>query len=130
MLFRIIILNSLLMVFVTGCASSKFKQRKEQRDSLVRGQGIYCDMVNGDLFPDVEVQLNIEMAKRCDSNKSFSISGYRAPTSDAVGVVYCCALASANKSDVEVKSPAKKTDENPSEKSEAKSDQKGPGASN
>jgi hypothetical protein len=136
MFLRKIFLGLVAITFVSGCASSKFKQRKEQRDSLVKGQGIYCDMINGDLFPDVEVQLNIEMAKRCDSNKNFSVTSYRAPTSDTVGIVYCCSLASAAnsappvKSEAEVKTPAKKVEIKAEEKPESTPEKQGPDSSN
>jgi hypothetical protein len=107
MIFRSLVLVVIGSLFFAGCASSKFKQRKEQRDALVKNQGIYCDMVNGDVYPDVEIQTNIEMAKRCDANKSFSVTNYRAPTSDTVGLIYCCALSAAGKDDLEIKPPAK-----------------------
>jgi hypothetical protein len=107
MILRSLILLVVGSMFLIGCSSSKYKQRKEQRDTLVKNQGIYCDMVNGDIYPDVEVQTNIEMAKRCEASKSFSITNYRAPTSDTVGIIYCCALSAAGKDDLEVKPTAK-----------------------
>lgn len=35
--------------------------------------------------------MNLEMAKRCDSAKPFSISGYKSPA-EVSGMMYCCSL--------------------------------------
>ncbi len=81
---------SLACLFMTACASGTFKARQEQREKLASSTGMYCDFISGDLFPDLEVELSMSMAKRCDSTKNFSITNYK-NTSDQSGVVYCCA---------------------------------------
>ena len=77
---------------ITGCASSQMKARQQQRDKLAQTSGAYCEFVNGEIYHDVDVQMNIEMAKRCDMDKSFSITSYRTP-SENQGVIYCCAMS-------------------------------------
>jgi hypothetical protein len=76
---------------LTGCASSQIKARKEQREKIAQSSHLYCDFVNGEVFPDVDVELNLEIAKHCENNKNMTITNYRSP-SDAIGIVYCCAL--------------------------------------
>lgn len=89
--FARIILVAISFLYLAGCASAQMKQRKEQRDKVAQASKLYCDFINGDVYPDVDVAMNIEMAKRCDSSKPFSMTNYRSP-SEAVGIVYCCAL--------------------------------------
>lgn len=84
-----------LAVF-SGCASSSMKARKEQREKVAQSSRFYCDFVNGEVYPDVEIALNLEMAKRCDSDKNFSITQYKTP-SENVGMMFCCILASASR---------------------------------
>jgi hypothetical protein len=90
MLNRLVIL-SLAVTILGGCASSQMKTRKEQRDKAAQSSKLYCDFVNGELYPDVEVMLNLEMAKRCDSEKAFSLTNYKT-TNENMGIVFCCAL--------------------------------------
>jgi len=83
---------TLLMVGVgllTACGGAQLRARKEQREKAVQSAHLYCDFINGESFPDVDVALNLEMAKHCDSNKQMTITNYRSP-SDAIGIVYCC----------------------------------------
>lgn len=111
MSFRNILISlSVAATFVvTGCASSQMKQRKEQRDRIVQSAKLYCDFVNGEIYPDVEVQLNLEMAKRCDSSKNFSVTNYKT-SNENVGVLYCCGMSAsatvADKPAVEKETPA------------------------
>lgn len=98
--FQTVAVLGLVGVFMAGCASSQMKARKDQRDKVSQSSKLYCDFVNGDVYPDVEVQLNLEMAKHCDSEKSFTATGYRT-TNENMGIVYCCALH-----DVDAKSAA------------------------
>lgn len=112
-LFKLLSLTVIAAIFFTGCSSAQ-KQRKEQRDKLVQSSKLYCEFINGEVYPDVDVQLNLEMAKRCDSDKSFSISTYRTP-SENQGIVYCCSVKA------EAKAEPVKTDAKAAEKkSEAK----------
>lgn len=80
-----------MFAFAVGCSSGQIKARKEQRDKASQSSKIYCDFVNGELYPDVEVMLNLEMSKRCDSEKSFSISQYKT-SNENNGVLYCCSI--------------------------------------
>jgi hypothetical protein len=86
---------------LTGCASSQIKARKEQREKVSQSSKLYCDFVNGELFPDVDVQLNLEMAKRCDSDRSLTVTSYKT-SNENMGVIYCCALREEIRSDKKV----------------------------
>jgi hypothetical protein len=110
MLKRFIILFSAAAV-LGGCASSQMKARKEQRDRAAQSSGLYCDFVNGELYPDVEVMVNLEMAKRCDKDKAFSLTNYKT-SNENMGIVFCCAIRGENdskdeKDDKEQKSSAR-----------------------
>ena len=95
MLLRLAILLSLSTLFV-GCASGTFKARQEQREKMAANTGMYCEFVSGDLFPDVDVELSMSMAKRCDANKNFSIANYK-NSSDHNGIIYCCSTMSGRR---------------------------------
>lgn len=86
----ILLLSSVALL--SACASGKMKERKDQRDKAAQASKIYCEFINGEVYPDVDVALNLEMAKRCDSDKPFSITQYKTP-SENNGVMYCCSLA-------------------------------------
>lgn len=102
MLLRLALLISFSTLFV-GCASGTFKARQEQREKMAASTGMYCEFVSGDLFPDLDVELSMSMAKRCDSSKNFSITNYK-NSSDHNGVVYCCSTSGKRAS-----APAKKS---------------------
>lgn len=85
------------LLFLTGCASSHHKARLEQREKLAGSSGLYCEWINGDKFSDIEVELNLQMAKRCDAGKPFSLTPYK-NSSDANGILYCCAMAQGSES--------------------------------
>lgn len=91
-MFKSIILIVVTCGFFVGCSSSQIKARKEQRNVAAQQSKIYCDFVNGELYPDVEVMLNLEMAKKCDNEKSMSISSYKT-SNENTGIVFCCAMA-------------------------------------
>lgn len=82
---------------LSACASSHYKARQEQREKLAASSGMYCEWVNGEKHSDVDVELSLEMAKRCDSSKSFSITTYK-NTSDQNGVIYCCVMQNSGSS--------------------------------
>jgi hypothetical protein len=86
------LLGMLALALFAGCASSRVKARKETRDKMLQSVRLYCDFINGDVFSDIEVQLNIEMMKRCDPDKTYSITNYRTPA-ETVGITYCCTMA-------------------------------------
>lgn len=90
-LFTRVLVGIIAVAIFGGCASSQIKARKDQRDKAAQGAKLYCDFVNGELYPDVEVMLNLEMAKRCDSEKAFSITNYKT-SNENMGIVFCCAL--------------------------------------
>ncbi|MGZ3773513.1 MAG: hypothetical protein ACXVCY_10670 [Pseudobdellovibrionaceae bacterium] len=76
-------------LILSGCASGTFKARQEQREKLASSTGMYCEFVSGDLHPDVDVELSMQMAHRCDSGKNFTITNYK-NSSDQTGVIFCC----------------------------------------
>jgi hypothetical protein len=88
MLIKLILLACLLSM--TACSSAR-KARQAEREKAINSTGFVCDFVNGDAYADIEVQLNLEMAKRCDSNKNFSMSYFK-NSADVTGIVYCCSL--------------------------------------
>ena len=96
----------LSFALLAGCASSQIKARKDQREKASQASGMYCDFVNGELYPDVEVQLNLEMAKRCDDDKSYTITNYKT-SNENMGLVYCCSLNKEHSKKPEAQSSAK-----------------------
>lgn len=72
-----------------GCASSQQKARREQREKVVQNSKLYCEFVNGEQYPDMDVALNLQIAQHCDSEKNFSISSYKTP-SEISGMMFCC----------------------------------------
>ncbi len=88
-MFRLLTVGLSSLFLLSACASGTFKARQEQRDKLASAAGLYCEFINGDKHPDVDVELNMQMAKRCDSTSHFSIASYR-NSSDQNGMMYCC----------------------------------------
>ncbi|MCB0371164.1 MAG: hypothetical protein KDD45_17545 [Bdellovibrionales bacterium] len=74
-------------LFVTGCSS--MQKRQEERNRVAQNSGLYCEFVNGDAHNDVDVEVNIQMSKKCDISKQFSMTNYK-NASDIFGIVYCC----------------------------------------
>lgn len=105
---KICLLISLLALVFAGCASGKAQKRIADRERVSSQSKLYCDFVNGSEFNDVEVELNLQMARRCDSSKNFSITNYKTP-SENVGIMYCCSLNSEDKN-ISNKKPVKKAD--------------------
>ena len=112
----------LSLLFVTGCSSGN--KKSETRDKVTTQSGLYCDFVNGEKNRQIELELNILMAKKCDVDKPYTISDYRSPA-EVSGVIFCCrvkemqtakaatpankapaAVAPANSVDMPAKSPA------------------------
>lgn len=80
--------------FAVGCGSSAIKQRKELRDRAVLSTKMYCEFVNGDVFPnDVDVALNITVAKHCEAGTPISMTQYKTP-SESNGIMFCCPVNS------------------------------------
>jgi hypothetical protein len=107
MSFKVVLAFGLSLVFLSGCSSSKLKERKEQRDRVAQSSKMYCEFINGDLFPDIDVAVNLEMAKRCDSDKPYSISQYNT-RSDSTGIMYCCTVSPGKMSAVAPAASGKK----------------------
>ncbi|MBX3016744.1 MAG: hypothetical protein KF767_02555 [Bdellovibrionaceae bacterium] len=76
---------------LSACSSAELKQRQEVRDRVVKSSGLYCEFMNGDANPDIDVAVNIAMGAKCDADKDFSITSYRSP-SEINGVMFCCAV--------------------------------------
>ena len=81
---------------LTACGSARIKARKDERDKVATISHMYCDFVNGEVYPDVEVAMNLEMAKHCEAKGLLSITQYHSP-SDATGLVYCCSTKDVSK---------------------------------
>jgi hypothetical protein len=77
------------VVTIVGCSSAQ-KIRREERDRLVSKSGLLCDFVNEADFKDVDIELNLRMANKCNSAKPFSISGYKRVDTSS-GFMFCCA---------------------------------------
>lgn len=84
----------LASMILTSCASSTYKARQEQREKLSSSAGLYCEWISGDKHSDIDVEVNMQMARRCDSSKPFSLTPYK-NNSDQNGIMYCCATANA-----------------------------------
>jgi predicted component of type VI protein secretion system len=77
---------------LSGCGSGRLKARQDQREKMVSSTGLYCEWVNGEKHTDFDVELNLQMAKRCDSTRPFTIMPYK-NVSDQNGILYCCSAA-------------------------------------
>lgn len=77
-------------LFLVGCGNSKVRQ--EQRDKISSSSGMYCEFISGDIHNDIDIELNVQMGKRCDSSKPYSITNYK-NSSENFGIVYCCSIA-------------------------------------
>jgi hypothetical protein len=77
----------LSLLFVTGCSSGN--KKSEARDKVTSQSGLYCDFVNGEKNRQIELELNILMAKKCDVDKPYTISDYRSPA-EVSGMIFCC----------------------------------------
>lgn len=91
MSLRILTMGLLSLVVLAGCSSSKIKERKEQREKVAQSSKLYCEFINGEMYPDIDVALNLEMAKHCDSEKPFSLANYKTPAENP-GILYCCSM--------------------------------------
>lgn len=88
-------MNKLLLllvcvVFGVGCSTAQ-KERREARDRIAGQSGLLCDFVNESDYKDVDVELNLRMANKCNAVKPFSISGYKR-LNDSAGFMFCCSL--------------------------------------
>lgn len=83
--YLILIAGAMLL---SSC-SSHYKKRQEMREKASAASGLYCEFLSGDLYTDLDVELNLQMAKRCEVDKGYSITNYK-NASDQIGVIYCC----------------------------------------
>lgn len=88
-LIKAIMALSLATGLLAGCSSNK--KKLEQREKAAAASGLYCDFVNGDKHKEVELELNLAMAARCDSEKPYSISDYR-NAAEVHGMLFCCSM--------------------------------------
>jgi hypothetical protein len=79
-----------LLGSLSGCGTAQ-KQRLEQRDKLAAATGMYCEFISGDVHNDIDVELNLQLAKRCDPLKPFTMTNYK-NSSENYGVIYCCSM--------------------------------------
>ncbi len=79
---------ALVFLSLTAC-STALKQRQAERERVSQNSGLYCEFVNGDDHNDIDVEMNLQMAKKCDISKQFSFTNYK-NASDIFGVIYCC----------------------------------------
>lgn len=97
---------ALVFLGLSACSSAQ-KQRQAERDRVSQNAGLYCEFVNGDDHNDIDVEMNLQMAKKCDTSKHFSFTNYK-NASDIFGVIYCCSTA-AKKASPTIATPAAKT---------------------
>ncbi len=76
---------------VLSSCSSHYKKRQEMREKASAASGLYCEFISGDLYTDLDVELNLQMAKKCEVDKNYSITNYK-NASDQIGVIYCCQI--------------------------------------
>lgn len=76
---------------LAGCSSARLKERKSERERVAAASGMYCEFISAEEHQDFEVELNLQMARKCDAEKAFTVTSFRTP-SDNQGLVYCCTL--------------------------------------
>jgi hypothetical protein len=84
-LTAVLILSSLFLF--SGCASNN--KKAELRDKVVQQSGFMCEFINGDQHRQIEIELNVMMAKRCDTEKPYSVTNYKT-SAEVNGILYCC----------------------------------------
>lgn len=82
-----LLLAGLFVLLMTGCSSKN--KKSEMRDRVVASTGLVCDFVNGEQNRQVELELNIMMAKKCDLDKPYTLTDYKT-AAEVTGLVYCC----------------------------------------
>lgn len=76
-----------MSLFFVGCASNN--KRSELRDKVVSQSGFLCEFINGEKHRQVEIELNVLMAKKCDVDKPYSVSNYKT-SAEVAGMIFCC----------------------------------------
>lgn len=115
------VLFVLSLFFVTGCSSGN--KKSEARDKVTTQSGLYCDFVNGEKNRQIELELNILMAKKCDVDKPYTISDYRSPA-EVSGIIFCCRVKELQtiKAAAPAKAPVTPPTKSPAENSKIKID--------
>ncbi len=85
---KIILWGCGLAILISGCSGAQ-KTRRDERERLVQSKGVYCDFVSESDYTDVDIELNLRIAKKCDPSKPFNITSHKR-VSDNPGVLYCC----------------------------------------
>ena len=88
-----IVCGLLLPVLFLGCGSAQ-KKRLDLRDKLAASSGMYCEFVSGDIHDDIDVELNLQMARKCDGSKPLTMTNYK-NSSENIGIIYCCSMKKA-----------------------------------
>ena len=114
-LLRSALLAASVLLLMAGCASSQQKLRLQQREKAIQANKLYCEFINGEQFPDMDVALNLAMAQKCDSEKSMTMTSYKTP-SDLTGIMFCCsvhpkAIAAIKRAEQAAEKAAEKTSE-------------------
>ena len=84
---KLICISGLFLTLI-GCGTTQ-KARLEARDKVIQQSGMMCDFVNEADYKDVDIELNIRMANKCNGSKPFSVSGYKR-FNESQGFMYCC----------------------------------------
>ncbi|MFN8845763.1 MAG: hypothetical protein ACK5W9_02830 [Bdellovibrionales bacterium] len=77
---------STLFLF-SGCSSKN--KKAELREKVIQQSGFMCEFINGEQHRQVEIELNVLMAKRCDTEKPYSMTNYKT-SAEVNGVLFCC----------------------------------------
>lgn len=118
MLQKLTSMGLLFVLVLTGCSSSQ-KARRQERERVVQSKGVYCDFVSEADFNDVDIELNLRLAKRCDASKPFSITTHKR-VSENPGVLYCCNSEGFNEAPAVEKAPETNSSQPPAAVSEDK----------
>lgn len=82
---------ALSLFILASCASSQQKLRKEQREKAITNTRLYCEFLNGEQYPDIDVAVNLAMAQKCDAEGSMTLTNYKTP-SEIPGIMFCCSV--------------------------------------
>jgi len=96
---KICVLGILIVMILSGCSGAQ-KARRDEREKIVQSKGVLCDFVSESDFKDIDIELNLRLAKKCDATKPFNISGYKR-VSENPGVLYCCNTSAGYVSELE-----------------------------
>jgi hypothetical protein len=82
----VILIFSSLFLF-SGCSSKN--KKAELREKVIQQSGFMCEFINGEQHRQVEIELNVMMAKRCDTEKPYTMTNYKT-SAEVNGVLFCC----------------------------------------